>query len=437
MNYKNIRNKFSILFQSIIKLKDDYSFFGKCLSFGYRSFYSLIFYIEKSLRLIKNRLQYGKLYFKKIYWIDPKKIQYLSKIRTNKWFDYGRIMEGDWDQSRIKFEETYIYRAFIERFKESKNWEDTEYYKKILEIYHYSREKIDEIFRELELLFYEIKNNGYKLKRELLSSKRLLVKYDIQTLLDEISVDINRDGQLLVLHGKNRLSIAKLLDIPKIPIVIIKRHQKWMLFRKNLIFYNKNYNNVNDDQFLAHPDLQNIPFNQGEIPYCLIRENISISKGKFLDIGAYLGYFCHKFEEEGFTCYAVEENQICVYLLKKLKKVENKKFTIIPGSILSYKKNQEIIFDVVLALSVFQNFLRSEKTYLDLINFLKRLKAKELIFGAQNPGEFENKHFYRNFNPEQFVNFILENSCFKKVKFIGKLKTGRYLYKLTSENFSS
>ena len=46
-------------------------------------------------------------------------------------------------------------------------------------------------------------------------SKKWFKKLDIQTNLDDISVDIGRDGQLLIVHGKHRLSIVKLLDIPK------------------------------------------------------------------------------------------------------------------------------------------------------------------------------------------------------------------------------
>lgn len=445
MNYKNFRDTISINIQVILNLKEEYSFIGRFLVFGYRSLYSLIFTIEKKVLLLKNRLKYGKLYFNKIYWINPEKIQYISKIRVSKWFDYSRILEGDWDQSTMIFEDSPLYKAFVERFKEGKKWEDTEHYQNLLNKYNNeiircgrnNKEKINERLKKSELLYYDIKRNGYKLKRELSSSKRLLAKFDIQTLLDEISVDIGRDGQLLILHGKHRLSVAKLLNIPKIPIIIVKRHKKWMIFRKNLLYLFRNYNSKKHCQVLTHPDLQNIPFTQGEIPYNLIRENISISKGNFLDIGAYLGYFCHKFEEDGFTCYAVEDNRVFMYLLKKLRRVENKKFKIIPGSIFDYKKNQEIIFDVVLALNVFHNYLRSENTYSDLIKFLNRLKVKELIFGAHNPRDFRNKNFYRNYTPDQFVNSIINNSCLNKAKFIGKTRTGRSIYKLTSENSSS
>ena len=48
-------------------------------------------------------------------------------------------------------------------------------------------------------------------------------------------------------------------------------------------------------------DLQDIPFSRaGESRFKMIKENLSVSEGTLLDIGANLGYFCHKFEEAGF-----------------------------------------------------------------------------------------------------------------------------------------
>lgn len=443
MIYKNIRNKFSQIIRSILNRKEGSSFTGRIFIFGYRIFYSFLFIIEKKILLLKYRIKYGKLYFNKIYWIDPKEIQYLSENRANKWYYHSRILDGDWDRLSLPIENIPLYQTLKQHFKEGKKWEETEYYQQVVkdeyyrkDDYYIYKENLDKMFRKFDLLYYKIKMNGYKSKKELYSTKGWFTKFDIQTILDEISVDIARDGQFLVLHGKHRLSIAKLLEIPKIPVIIIKRHKKWMEFRNNIKFFFRNHQIDTYNQVLSHPDLQTIPFKRGEIPFDIIRENITITNGTLLDIGANLGYFCHKFEDEGFTCWAVEENQIFRYLLKKLKFVENKKFKIIEGPIFNYKKNQEITFDVVLALNVFHHFLKKEDTYLDLIKFLKRLKVKELIFGAHNPKDFQNKNFYRNYKPDQFVNFIIENSCLNKAKFIDKTETGRSLYKLTSESSS-
>lgn len=257
------------------------------LILGYHFLYGEYFMIRKIILLSKYRLEYGALYFNKIYWINPKKIQYLSKIRDNKWYYYLRILEGDWDQANKTLKEIDLYQALKQRFQEGKEWEDTEYYQRGINLintgiktWHYNtKEKWDLRIEKTESLYYEIKKSGYKLKTEIPSSKIGFAKLDTRIKLDEISVDIGRNGQLLSVHGKHRLIIAKLLDISKVPVIIIKRHKKWMDFRHNLIFYGRKNQIIKHSPVLNHPDLQSIPFKRGDIPYEIVRENISISKG--------------------------------------------------------------------------------------------------------------------------------------------------------------
>jgi len=437
--YKKIRDLFSNNIRSILSSKEKSTFIRRSVVFAYIIIYNIIFIIEKKILTLKNRLKYGKLYFNKIYWVNPKKIRYISKFRVEKWYYYLRILNGNWDQLSFSYNNSSLHQFFIQRFKEGKNWEDTIYYQYLLNSltnetgnYNDSKKKCDEKFRNIDLLYYDIKKNGYKTRREYSLFKRGFFKFDIKMMLDHISVDIGRNGDLLSVHGKHRLSITKLLDVPKIPIIIIKRHKKWMEFRNNLIFYLINHQDNKRDKIFNHPDLQNIPFKQGEPSLDLLKRNISISKGTLLDLGAKLGYFCHKFEDEGFNCFAAEENKIFLYLMFKLKKLEHKKFKIISESIFDYNKNQQLNFDVVLALNTLHHFLKNRDDYLNLKKFLKRLNVKELILETHNPKEFRNKNVYKNYSQEEFVNFILKNSCLNQAKLIKKTKTGRYLYKLTS-----
>lgn len=193
------------------------------------------------------------------------------------------------------------------------------------------------------------------------------------------------------------------------------------------IFFNKK----KAYQFINKPEFQGIQFQrEGESRFEIIKKNISVS-GTLFDIGASLGYFCHKFESEGFDCYALEADRMLCYFTEKLRKSEGKKFKIIPQSIFDYKRNKELIFDVILALSVFHNFLASKESYLDLIKLLKRLKAKELFFETYVPNSASPSGYYKNLTPEEFVNLIIANSIFKKAEFIGTSENGRPIYKLT------
>ena len=174
--------------------------------------------------------------------------------------------------------------------------------------------------------------------------------------------------------------------------------------------------------------LSDIPFlREGEPRLKMIKENLSVRSGTLLDIGSNLGYFCHKFEDERFDCYAVEENRILSYFAEKIKKVENKKFKVISESIFEYKKNQDLSFDVILALSIFHNFLARKDLYLNLIKLLKRLRAKEMFFETYIP----TGNYYKDYTPDEFVSFIINNSCFNKAELIGKSGEEKLLYKLT------
>lgn len=532
------------------------------------------FIIEKIFLLLKNRLKYGKLcYFNKIYWVNPQRLHYLSEDynRNNYLRNYLQISDGDWDKPKMLFNDIFIYHMFEQRFNEGKEWKDTKFYQIVLEIINTrtikgilkkginTKKKLDKSLEDYDILYQEIKNNGYKTQKELYSRWKRL---DVRKILDEITVDIDRDGRFLVNHGKHRLAIAKLLNIPLVPIVILKRHKEWIELRKSfkdhpdiiikqrniirlklfitdlndnhkfigkplLITWNilhrlkfiigrnirsktqlknrttlhVNSNNIyaspkklnkimnttpnlsNDIvvninknghfmlvngfpeetnnkinviinnrhrkwikfkeklsyfsrhndlyQKLTHPDLQEFQFKYGSIRFELIKKNLSFYNGTLLDIGTNLGYFCHKMEDLGFDCYGIEENMYYVYFLKKLRKAENKKFKIIPKSIFSYKKDKDLKFDVVLALFIFHHFLKKRSTYLNLIKLLNRLKVKEMFFGAHNPKELQNISGYINYSPEEFVKFIIKNSCLNKYKLIGIIENHeRHIYKL-------
>lgn len=431
-----LRNKIIINAREFIfNLNNKSPLIGRPLVFGWRVLCNLKFIIRKEVLKLKTRLKYtnDKIDFNKICWVNPHKIKY-SIGNFNIWRNYNKIKEGDWDLNKKEFDELDVYRAFKQVFQQGKKWEETDFYKRVLHEILYERlkwecktkEDWDNRLKSIESLYHRIKKEGYKTQKEL--NKKLQ-----SDLLDEVTVVIGRNGQLVLAQGRHRLSIAKILNIPKIPVRVIMRHKKWMEFRGRLIYFSKNYQKGKLYQPLTHPDLQDIPFRRdGERRFKIIKENLTVKNGTLFDIGANLGYFCHKFEEEGFDCYALEENQMCLYFLRELKKIENKKFKIISKNVFEYKKNQEIVFDVVLALSIFHHFLDRKDTYLNFIKFLNRLKTKEMFFESYLSSEFQNRKLYQKYTPEQFVDFIIKNSCcLNRVTLVGKSENGRPLYKLT------
>jgi 2-polyprenyl-3-methyl-5-hydroxy-6-metoxy-1,4-benzoquinol methylase len=368
----------------------------------------------------------------KIYWVNPARISYASLKEFSIYKDKGKTIEGDWDKLEKRFEHLDVYIAFKERFVEGKDWEDTIFYQGVLhEISNggllwgcQNKSDLDRRCENLDALFQNIKNTGYKSRSEMLSLEEVHNPMQIE---DEIAVNVGRHGDLLFNNGAHRFSVVKLLGIQRIPVKITVRHPQWVNFVSQILLFAKNRPAGKIYQPITHPDLQYLPasydsesdeFNR----FNMICKALSIEGGSLLDIGANWGYFCHKFEEIGFDCYAVENERLNVYFLEKLKRAENRHFKIIDIEKLS--------FNVVLALNIFHHFLKDRTYYFKLIELLGKLKLKEMYFQPHHPGESQMIGAYQNYSEEEFVKFILEASRLTKAEFIGATGDGRKIYKL-------
>ena len=210
--------------------------------------------------------------------------------------------------------------------------------------------------------------------------------------------------------------------------MILIRHKEWMNFINELATYTQKTGG-NLYQPAYHPDLLDVPFVYGEKRYEIIKNSISSGK-TLLDIGANFGYFCHKFSKVGFMCTAVEINPQDVYFMKKLKDINNDKFKIAQSSIFEFQKDEKIQFDTVLALNIFHHFLKREPEYNRLKEFLSRLECNEMFFETHDHKEDQMESAYKNFKSQEFVNFILSNSCLNNYYLLYEFKDGRKLYRL-------
>lgn len=149
----------------------------------------------------------------------------------------------------------------------------------------------------------------------------------------QVSVNIGRHGDLLFNDGGHRLTIAKLLNVPRIPITIFARHRQWVDFKLQILEYALRKGGQVYAPLL-HPDLEWIPAHHGHKRFELIYRNLINQRGTMLDIGCGWGYFCHRFEGIGFECTGVEKAPI--YFLKKLRRACNKKFRIVNQSVFDF-----------------------------------------------------------------------------------------------------
>lgn len=180
----------------------------------------------------------------------------------------GSVKGGTWDQEHhhdtypeyshdfyngICVEKTDLHQTLQARFVDGIPWKETTVVQQAIElvdqghiVWHdcSSRKGIRQRCEYLDTLYETIRDNGYYAQSELDPAGGILSQ-----TVGEIVVDIGRDGELLFVDGRHRLSIAKLLDLDSIPITVLVRHRQYMenlLMEDNL--YSDNYENNTDNQ---------------------------------------------------------------------------------------------------------------------------------------------------------------------------------------------
>lgn len=203
--------------------------------------------------------------------IPPKEVTHKmeSGVKFN-WSVSGKdlipkIKSGSWDNRTEPISQNPIYKSCHQVFREESSWEETPLYKNISEKLENSdrehvhgvsqKEDIEIIFENLENLYNDIKENGYKKQSEIenkdfkVHQKPIIDRY--LGALNEIAVNIDRNGNFILYDGRHRFSIAKILDLEKIPVRVFARHQKWQQKRDQAI---ENPENL-DNRILKHPDV--------------------------------------------------------------------------------------------------------------------------------------------------------------------------------------
>ena len=224
-----------------------------------------------------------------------------------------------------------------------------------------------------------------------------------------------------------------MLDLESVPVIVTRRHKEWAQLRHDIIKIALQRGFIH--QPFDHPDLDVIPQRYGKSTYSgptygherweFIRESLPVTQGTLLDIGAYFGYFAHRFEALGFECYAVEPDRENLAVLRRYRNMKNRTFTVLDMSVFDIKRYE---FDIVLALNIFHHLVRTKEDYEKLIGFLGQLRCRALYF---EPDSNENIDSYKHFDHQEFVNWVLEHSCLDQATFLGWATEGRPMYLLT------
>ncbi|WP_435346409.1 hypothetical protein [Haloarchaeobius sp. HRN-SO-5] len=203
----------------------------------------------------------------RVVWIDLDALELTAEHFEGipKYRRAGRLAGGDWDQDTERFRDRTIYRSFAAHFDDGVPWSETEFYESIVDRLESGESwwdctteaEFQERCRRLDELYDRIAEHG------LLSQEELAAKgYDepitkersstfSRTLEDEIAVHVGRNGEFLFCDGRNRLAIAKVLDVDEIPVRIMVRHEEWQAFRDDVAA-----GRVDPGEYATHPDVR-------------------------------------------------------------------------------------------------------------------------------------------------------------------------------------
>jgi 2-polyprenyl-3-methyl-5-hydroxy-6-metoxy-1,4-benzoquinol methylase len=407
----------------------------------------IIRYVVRILKKGKKTLRYLSVKFLvrtrgekyRLLWIDPSSVERTinatdKTLTGNSKWHIGCVQDGDWDLGGIPISEYQGVFPILRGCCVDHSRLETipQYIENIEKIARgikvdnsvTSDEYNAKISRTIQL-YYKIQKEGYRTQKEMKS----------ENPLDEIHVQIGRDGSILFEEGFHRLVIAQLLKLEKIPVVVYRRHRVWNDLRNAVIdivaergFFHQPFN---------HPDLDNVSRVYGtEITnkaaygndrWEFIESDLTTKGGSVLDIGAYAGYFCHRLEEKGFDCCAVENDPKNLRVLRQYRDIRGKKFRVLETSIFDIP---EYKYDIVLALNIFHHLVRTEWKYEQFIQFLRKLDCRVMYF---EPAPNEQSGAYRSFSDEEFIDLIFKNTKLRHVKPLGQAKEGRRLYRLSVE----
>lgn len=190
----------------------------------------------------------------KIIWIAPSEIEYVSNIHYTE--PLGQVKKVEKAQ---KFEQLPAYKGLEEYFHKGNPNRYKEFFEKRTKDgknWGLKHDQFEERLEELEKLYENIQKEGYKTQKELINKnkRKTIAKNNdaAHPLLNEIKVDVNRNGEFLWrTRGKHRLILAKIIEIDKVPVLIGARDPEWERILKKSMETQK-VENI----YAEHPDIR-------------------------------------------------------------------------------------------------------------------------------------------------------------------------------------
>jgi len=178
--------------------------------------------------------------------VDPARIRGVVGRDRPMYRAAGVVEGGDWDRVDRTFEETDVYRAYRAHFEDGVPWRETDFYDRICGEIAGGRTRwgcdsqaaFDARCERLDDLYETIATEGFRSQAELAAADGSgggpfdePAGLPTERLKDEVAVHVGRDGEWLFADGRNRLAVAKLLELDAIPVRVLRRHADWQATR--------------------------------------------------------------------------------------------------------------------------------------------------------------------------------------------------------------
>jgi hypothetical protein len=193
---------------------------------------------------------------------DPTDITRFSGREYPQWTNrgdlFGTVAGGDWDRRpppvathhrstpaalylAPRVAESVAHRSVVAHFADGVPWTETPLVAAVLDAVEAGEgpvwkgcrtvADVETRCRRLDEVFAEMRRGGYR-SRETVARRAGRTDVPLLDRLDEVAVDVGRDGELLFVDGRHRLAMALLLGVDRIPVVVLVRHAEWMRTRE-------------------------------------------------------------------------------------------------------------------------------------------------------------------------------------------------------------
>lgn len=146
---------------------------------------------------------------------------YLREFEERNW---QPTLHGPWDRIRCKFYNTIFFKSLRNHFENGVPWEETIFVNRRMHAGEGTPRTwgvnqpsdVQSRCNEVEELYQSITENGFyhRTKRE--------------EFAEDVLVNIARDGSYILVSGRHRIAIARILNLNEIPVRTLIHHVDWV-----------------------------------------------------------------------------------------------------------------------------------------------------------------------------------------------------------------